>query len=58
MRDKTWVRLLDESNRLARRYRPGRNKQRQRRDDLRLIGLCEMRKGISDQLAAFKPTEA
>lgn len=39
-----WVRLLAESNRLTRRYRPSRNRDRQRRDDLRLIGLCEIRR--------------
>ena len=40
----TWTELLAESNRLARRYRPSRDPARQRRDDLRLLGLMVRRK--------------
>ena len=44
MKSKTWIKLLTESNRLARRYRPSRNRDRQRRDDVLLLGLMVMRR--------------
>lgn len=42
-----WVRLLTESNRLGRRYRPSRDKQRQRNDDLKAVALCLLRKKLA-----------
>ena len=47
MKSKTWIKLLTESNRLARRYRPGRDKQRQRNDDLKAVALCVLRKKMA-----------